>query len=152
MESASHDAVSGHAKRAKRTAVFRLTGHWVAYISDESGRDETVRAKFFRSVEGNGGFRPMAQRRLVGVETAENCVFVGPDRSVMVVAVQPSSDALHFDRPRTLFRLGASTFDVAGRTLLSRSSVPYDVFLMEIVFIALAAASSSETNGHVANR
>jgi Tol biopolymer transport system component len=92
---------------------FSPDGKWIAYVSNESGRDEVfVRAFSPGQPEGGakwqvstgGGFLP--KWRADGTEI----FFVGPDRQMMVAAVKSgpeSSGVFRAGVPRELFRTNA---------------------------------------------
>ena len=123
---------------------FSPNGEWIAYISDESGRDELYvqsfpigRGKWRLSM--NGAASPRWRR------DGQELFFVAPDQSVMAVAVHLAGNTPQFDVARPLFRLADSALSVfTAGTLMSRSSVAFDVFPDGNRFIALATASGQD--------
>jgi hypothetical protein len=93
---------------------------WVAYQSDENGRDE-IYAQAFPTPQGphristNGGTRP------TWGSGGKELFYQSPDNKVMVVSITPRSQTLEVSPPRELFALPpVSRFEVApdGRRFL----------------------------------
>ena len=85
-----------------RKGAFSPNGRWVAYSSDESGRDEIYVRTFSRAggkwqVSTNGG--DQAAWRADGKEL----FYLGPDRKLMSVEVKTSGDIFEAATPRALF-------------------------------------------------
>ena len=129
---------------AETNGRFSPDGEWIAYISDESGRDELYiqsfpagRGKWRLSM--NGAASPRWRR------DGQELFFVAPDQSVMAVSVHLSGQAPQFGVPHPLFRLADSALSVfTAGTLMSRSNVAFDVFPDGNRFIALATASGQD--------
>jgi dipeptidyl aminopeptidase/acylaminoacyl peptidase len=86
---------------------------WVAYQSDENGRDE-IYAQAFPAPQGphristNGGTRP------TWGPGGKELFYQSPDNKVMVVSITPRSQTLEVSAPRELFALPpVSRFEVA---------------------------------------
>ena len=114
---------------------FSPDGKWIAYTSNESGRNEIYVQGFPVSgskwpVSSNGG--DWVRWRKDGQEM----FYVAPDRTVMSVVVLPASRSLEFGTPSALFALPA-TFD-------SNNTYPYDVMPDGQRFLALAPAPDAE--------
>ena len=88
-------------------ATFSPDGRWVAYVSDESGRDEIWvqgfperRGKWLISAEGG---RTPAWRA-----DGKELYWVGPDRTLMAASVELQAAGVRPGRAEALFRLPAS--------------------------------------------
>jgi hypothetical protein len=84
-------------------------GRWIAYTSNESGRDEVYVQSFpaagsKRQVSSDGGAQPRWRR------TGGELFYLAPDQVLMAAAVKPGSP-LEIGRPSTLFR---TRLDFAG--------------------------------------
>jgi eukaryotic-like serine/threonine-protein kinase len=114
---------------------FSPDGKWIAYTSDESGRNEVYVQGFPASgskwqVSSKGG--DWVRWRKDG----EELFYVAPDRTVMSVVLLPASSFLEFGTPSGLFALPA-TFDV-------NNAYPYDVMPDGQRFLALTPATDAE--------
>jgi Tol biopolymer transport system component len=114
---------------------FSPDGKWIAYTSDESGRNEVYVQGFPAGgskwqVSSNGG--DWVRWRKDGQEL----FYVAPDRTVMSVVVIPSSSSLEFGTSSALFALPA-TFDI-------NVTYPYDVMPDGQRFLALDPATDAE--------
>jgi len=98
-------------------AAFSPDGRWVAYLSDESGRDEV----YVAPLQGSG------QRILSTAGAAQlpprwrgdgkEVFYVAPDRSLMSVSLRAGAAGLESDVPVALFRVGSdfgNSYDVAA--------------------------------------
>jgi Tol biopolymer transport system component len=98
---------------------FSPDGHWVAYISDESGRNE-VYVRSFTGISGkfqvsqNGGVQP----RWRG--DGKELFYLAPDGKMMVVTVKAAAETFARETPRVLF--DARSFGAASMSIYS-----YDV-------------------------
>jgi Tol biopolymer transport system component len=103
----------------EQEAVFSPDGHWVAYVSDETGRDEIYVQAFPPSgakfqISAGGGFEPLWRKD--GTEL----FYVEADRNLMAVPVKftPTFDAgvpkLLFPLPNTAVSGGRHRYAVAG--------------------------------------
>jgi hypothetical protein len=97
-------------------------GHWLAYVSNESGRME-VRVTSFANPDGpatvvsRGCFAEPTANSRVGLPAwrrdGRELLYVAPDsRTFMVVPVTPGATPA-FGEPRPLFRMGSAVADVA---------------------------------------
>jgi Tol biopolymer transport system component len=83
----------------EREPIFSPDGRWLAYQSNESGRDEVyVRAFAAQSrpwrISTGGGFDPAWSR------TRSELLFVAPDGQIMVASYAVEGEALHAGLPR----------------------------------------------------
>ena len=113
---------------------FSPDGKWIAYTSDESGRNEVYVQGFPASgskwqVSSKGG-------DWVRWRKGQELFYVAPDRTVMSVVVLPASGSLEFRAPSALFALPA--------TFGSNNTYPYDVMPDGQRFLALAPATDAE--------
>jgi dipeptidyl aminopeptidase/acylaminoacyl peptidase len=105
--------------------------HWIAYLSNESGRPELYIQSFPQpgtklQVSTNGAFMPRWSR------DGKELFYVAPDTTLMAVAIKPGGPSLEASAPTALFRapIAADTlsvrrdYDVAvdGRFLINVSS------------------------------
>ena len=100
-------------------------GRWIAYLSNETGRNEIYVRAFNPGGSGAGsagpwkiseqGGLPMTSWRSDGKEF----YFMGADRSIMVVAVNNNGSALEFGKPSVLFRPDAAIAATPGNTTIS---------------------------------
>jgi len=86
----------------ERSPAFSPDGRWLAYMSDESGRDEVYVRAYpgpgpKASVSTEGGIQPVWSP-----DGAE--LFYRLGESMMVVAVETKGEALRTSKPRVLFR------------------------------------------------
>jgi serine/threonine protein kinase len=89
--------------------------HWIAYVSDESGRDEVWVASFpageiRRQVSIGGGTSPQWG------EGSREIVYVAPDQRLMAAALDGSETGAIVTTPRALFRI--ENLAVEARSLL----------------------------------
>ncbi|HEU5258697.1 MAG TPA: protein kinase [Vicinamibacterales bacterium] len=116
---------------------FSPDGKWIAYTSDESGRNEVYVQSFPPSgskwrISSNGG--DWARWRKDGKEL----FYVAPDRKLQSVSVQTVAGSPQFETPRALFVLPI-TLTLAGGQMLPYS---YDVMPDGQRFLALAPATT----------
>jgi Periplasmic component of the Tol biopolymer transport system len=81
---------------------FSPDGHWMAYVSDESGRQDVYVEPFpvsgnRRKISANGGSQPRWRR------DGQELFYVGPDGTLMAVSVT-SSGTFEAAAPRPLFK------------------------------------------------
>jgi Tol biopolymer transport system component len=119
---------------------FSPDGKWIAYTSDESGRNEIYVRSFPASeakwqVSSKGGDFPLWRK------DARELFYVTPDRKLMSVAVRASSRGLEFDTPNTLFSLPILA---AGQGV--SPSYTYDVMPDGQRFLVLAPAGEADAS------
>ncbi len=78
-------------------------GHWVAYVSDESSRNEVLVQSFpvlgnKRRISTNGGSNPVWR------QDGRELYFLSDDQTLMAVKVTPSAPAPGFSTPTRLFQ------------------------------------------------
>ncbi len=92
---------------AEVQAQISPSGRWLAYVSDESGRNEVYVQSFTPEgrlggnkmrVSPNGGLHPRFRR------DGRELFFVAADGQMMVTALNPNSPTFEFARPRELFK------------------------------------------------
>jgi len=116
----------GRRDSVSRDAFFSSNSRYLAYVSDESGRDEVYveslpPGKERIKVSANGGSQPRWSR------TSRELFFIGPKRSLMVVDVQ-TGQTLSMGIPRRLFpdsvTVESQGFDVSpdGQRFLIRQT------------------------------
>ncbi len=97
-------------------AAVSADGHWLAYVTDESGRFEVYAQRFEGGprvqVSSQGGNTPKWR------EDGKELFYEAVDGSVVSVAVNPLGNRLDLSPPRTLFALpahyvGGYSYDVA---------------------------------------
>ena len=107
---------------AETRGRFSPDGRWVAYTSDESGRDEVYVQSFRvggpkRRISSQGG--DFARWRQDGKEL----FYTAPDNTLIAVPVQAVPDSLTVGEPKPLFKISgrAGSYDVApdGRHILA---------------------------------
>jgi eukaryotic-like serine/threonine-protein kinase len=118
---------------------FSPDGKWIAYTSDESGRDEVYVQSFpisgFKAqVSSKGG--DWVRWRKDGTEL----FYVAPDRKLMAVAVGGISSSLEFATPTALFALPV----MLGRGGDTTAPYTYDVMPDGQRFLALAPTKDAE--------
>jgi hypothetical protein len=91
-------------KQNTYNARFSPDGHWVAYLSDESGRSEVYVQSFpepSRSirVSVNGGDGPM------WCKDGKELCYIAPDRKLMAVAVNGAGPLFQASPPQPLFQM-----------------------------------------------
>jgi Tol biopolymer transport system component len=102
-------------------------GRWIAYTTDESGKNEVFIQSFPASgnkkrISTNGGFAPMWRN------DGRELYFVSEDHKLMAVDVKPTQSSPEFTRPKPLFEekpLGDSLYTnlcASGRALYAPSS------------------------------
>jgi dipeptidyl aminopeptidase/acylaminoacyl peptidase len=94
---------TGHAR-------FSPDGHWVAYVSDESGRYEVYVQSFPELSRGtrisvNGGDRPEWRK------DGKELYFIAPDRNLMAVAVNGTGPLFQVSPPQPLFQVNTAFAD-----------------------------------------
>jgi serine/threonine-protein kinase len=99
--------------REERSAVPTPDGHWVAYVSDESGRDEV----YLRSASGTG--EPIPVSTGGGVEprwgrSGRTLYFRQGDRVLAVDITRGTSASIHLSSPRKFVQLPSSFVTGAG--------------------------------------
>jgi eukaryotic-like serine/threonine-protein kinase len=96
---------------------FSPDGHWIAYVSNESGREEVYVQAFplsseKRRISTNGGYDPNWRKDGTGL------FYLAADRTLMAVEVKPSGTAFEPGVPKPLFALPGNTtrrsYAVAG--------------------------------------
>jgi hypothetical protein len=98
---------------------FSPDGHWLAYVSDESGRDEVYIQRFPKlgdkvTVSSGGGSQPRWRR------DGKELFFVTLEGILMAVPVKQGGDGLEVGEPKPLFRMplrlppNQYTYDVAA--------------------------------------
>lgn len=103
---------------AERMARFSSDGKWVAYVSNESGRDEVYVQSFPASggkwqVSTNGGFTPRWRR------DGRELFYIAPDRKIMSVEVKAGATTVEVSSPTGLFEApvdapgGTNRYDVS---------------------------------------
>jgi hypothetical protein len=105
---------------------FSPDGHWVAYVSNESGNDEVYVARFDNPVQKwristTGGTRPRWRR------DGKELFYVAADNSLMVMPIK-SDDSFEAAAPVRLFKLNSiveNAYDVTadGQRFLVNSGV-----------------------------
>ncbi len=107
---------------AETRGRFSPDGKWVAYTSDESGRDDVYVQSFpiggpKARISSQGG--DFARWRQDGKEL----FYTAPDSTLMAVTVKAVPNSLTFGKPKPLFKIGgrAGTYDVApdGQRILA---------------------------------
>ncbi len=102
--------------------AFSPDGRWLAYVSDESGKNEVYVQRFGPGaalsgerlqISHQGGSWPRWRR------DGKELFFVAPDQKLVAVDVRASASALDAGKPRPLFELPPA--------LWSRDDYPYDV-------------------------
>jgi eukaryotic-like serine/threonine-protein kinase len=114
---------------------FSPDGKWIAYTSDESGRNEV----YVQSFPASGSKWPVSSKGGDWVrwrKDGQELFYVAPDRTVMSVVVRPAAGSLEFGTPSALFALPA-TFD-------ANNTYPYDVMPDGQRFLALAPTTNAE--------
>ena len=99
----------------EREGAFSPDGHWIVYVSDETGAPEVYVRSFVPPANGSsvssgakirvsrgGGIHPRWSR------DGKELFYSAPDGRLMAVAVS-GSDALRLDAPRTLFSMAPNT-------------------------------------------
>jgi Tol biopolymer transport system component len=114
----------------ERRAQFSPDGHWVAYMSNESGRYET----YIRPFPGPGGLWQISTAGGISPRWSSNgkeIYYIAPDATLMAAPIEAKGATLQLGRPVALFRTriyGGGTdvnlgtnFDVArdGRFLIN---------------------------------
>ena len=110
-----------HSEADEFGAALTPNGRWLAYVSNESKRNEIYVVSFPNSgkpmeISTGGGDRPVWSR------DGEELYFIGPGQKMMAVEIQ-SSPTFDYSVPKPLFdaKVGGALFDVArnGRFLIS---------------------------------
>jgi Tol biopolymer transport system component len=96
-----------------REGQFSPDGRWLAYVSDESGKDEIYIQTFPGSeskwqVSANGGTSPRWRRDGRGL------FFISPEKELMTVALGNDGPRLTFNVPTPLFRAPNGTYDITA--------------------------------------
>ena len=103
------------------TASFSPDGRWIAYVSDESGRNEVYVRKFVVAADGSPSV-PEASKKMIssgargGVRwrrDGRELLYLGDDGKMMAVEVSPG-DGLRVQPPRSLFTVPAEFFRNPG--------------------------------------
>ena len=111
----------------ERGARFSPNGRWVAFVSNESGRDEVYVSRFEKPGEkwriSNGGGRSPRWRR-----DGRELFYLAADRKIMAVPVSSTTVTFQAGDPVVLFKAASiieDDYDVAadGQTFLVNSSV-----------------------------
>ncbi len=105
----------------KQNGMFSPDGRWIAYVSDESGRDEVYVQAFplsseKRQISTSGGSEPNWRRD--GTEL----FYLAADRNVMAVPVKASGATFEPGSPKPLFQVPLSQLPLGPMLLLSRRS------------------------------
>ena len=104
------------------TASFSPDGRWIAYVSDESGRNEVYVRKFVVAADGSPS-APEASKKMIssgargGVRwrrDGRELLYLGDDGKMMAVDVSPGNE-LRVQPPRSLFTVPAEFFCNRGR-------------------------------------
>lgn len=112
-------------------AQFSPDGHWLSYVSEETGRGEVYAAPFPSlssklQISTSGGFQPRWRR------DGKEIYYIAPDGKMMAVPVEPSGNSLKPDPPKALFQTrivtavrGYQQYDVTadGQKFLINSNV-----------------------------
>jgi serine/threonine protein kinase/Tol biopolymer transport system component len=110
-----------HSEFNEREPKLSPDMHWLAYTSDESGRDEVYVVSFpnpgrTRKISTDGGSRAVWSR------DGKDLYFIGPGGEMMAAEIKPGSD-FDYSVPKPLFDtpIGQASFDVAknGRFLIA---------------------------------
>lgn len=118
-----------------RDGQFSPDGRWIAYISDESGREE-VYVQAFPGPGGkwqislNGGSRPVWRR------DGKELFFATPERGLMAVEIESASAAFQSGPPRTLLRLpgrGWYTASANGKRFLAAAALEREPAALNVV-------------------
>jgi eukaryotic-like serine/threonine-protein kinase len=125
-------------------ARFSPDGKWIAYNSNESGRNEVYVQSFPEQgskwqISSAGGMKPTWRR------DGKELFFLSPNKSVMAVDIQ-SSSGFASGSPRELFKLQIQSYfeieyDISpdGQRFLVRSDVPEATFSMITLFVNWAS-------------
>jgi Tol biopolymer transport system component len=119
---------------AEAHAQFSHDGHWLAYMSNETGRQEIYVVPFpilssKLQISTSGGIQPRWRR------DGKEIYYIAPDGKMMAVTVGSSGNSLKPDTPKTLFQTrivstasGYHQYDVtaAGQKFLINSNVDRD--------------------------
>jgi Tol biopolymer transport system component len=94
-------------KQNTRDARFSPDGHWVAYASDESGRNEVYVQSFPElsraiRVSVNGGNRPEWRK------DGKELYYIAPDLKLMAVPVNDTGPVFQVSPPQPLFQVNTS--------------------------------------------
>src|SRR6266545_2795502 len=105
----------------KQNGMFSPDGRWIAYVSDESGRDEVYVQAFplsseKRQISTSGGSEPNWRRD--GTEL----FYLAADRNVMAVPVKASGATFEPGSPKPLFQDPPSQSQLGPMLILSRRS------------------------------
>jgi Tol biopolymer transport system component len=109
-----------------REPRFSPDGRWLAYVSDESGKEEIYAETFPPGgskwqVSVDGGTNPKWSR------DGRELFFLSPDSTMMAVAFQAGARAVELSVPRRLFEVprGSSDYDVSadGQRFLVRAEI-----------------------------
>jgi Tol biopolymer transport system component len=111
---------------SERRGKFSPDGRWVAYISDESGRDEVYVRSFpgaaqKTQISSTGGSAPHWNRN------GNELIFVGPKNVVYAVSVRTGGAVFSADVPRPLFtaeRFTQATFTTDGERFFIVPDLP----------------------------
>ena len=120
---------------------FSPDGKWVAYTSDESGRNEV----YVQSFPAGGSKWQISSKGGDWVrwrKDTKEIFYVAPDRKVMSVAPQTLSGSLEFGIPRALFTIPVA-LGTAGD--IAPYTYSYDVTPDGQRFLALAATADAES-------
>jgi Tol biopolymer transport system component len=84
-------------------AQFSSDGHWLAYTSEETGKEEIYVVPFPSlssklQISTAGGSQPRWQRE------GKEIYYIAPDGKMMAVAVEASGDSFKADSPKALFQ------------------------------------------------
>ena len=113
---------------------FSPDGRWIAYTSDESGRNE-IYVKAFSS----GGFKGQVSNKggdfVRWRRDGKELFYLAPDRKLMSVAVRAGSGTLEFSAPNALFTIPPSS---------GPAQYSYDVMPDGQRFLELAPAEETE--------
>jgi serine/threonine-protein kinase len=118
---------------AQTSPAFSPDGHWLAYVSDESGTTEI----YVRPLPGPGGRWPVSTGGgtcPVWSRTGQELLFQAPDERVMAASYTAKGDSITFEKPRVwtetrlMTYLGFPTWDLApdGKRLAAIVPVDYE--------------------------
>ncbi|HEV2351088.1 MAG TPA: protein kinase [Terriglobia bacterium] len=118
----------------KRDPAFSPNGKWLAYSSDETGRDEVYIAPFPKAngkweASTNGGTLPRWRR------DGEELFYIAPNQMLMSVDVQRKGDSIEISSPHALLQIYPPLI----------TSIPYDVSIDGKKFIVVTQTAETST-------